>query len=155
MMLRHIERLRVVVAGVGEERFLVQFHQYAPAVHVLGWVPFGEMRALFAAADLTIIPSVWHENSPVVIYENFHVGTPVVGSAFGGIPELIREGETGYLFPVGDAAALAERVILHFARPAYERRRMRQRCIEEVRTHLTLEKHIEGILQVYREALGN
>jgi len=153
-MLRYVERLRVVVAGGGEGRFLTRFHQYTPAVRTLGKVAFTEMRALFAVTDLTLVLSVCHENSPVVIYESFQVGTPVVGSAFGGIPELIREGETGYLFPVGDAAALAERVILHFARPAYERRRMHQRCVEEARMHLTLEKHIEGILQVYREVLG-
>jgi len=155
MILRYVERLRIVVAGGGEKRLLAQFCQYAPAVRVLGWVPFGEIRTLFAAADLTLIPSVLHENSPVVIFESFQVGTPIVGSAFGGIPELIRDGETGYLFPVGDAAALAERVILHFARPAYERRDMRQRCVEEVRSHLTLERHLEGVLRVYQEVLGN
>ena len=154
MMLRHVERLRVVVAGLGEERFLDRFRQCAPAVGVLRWVPFGEMRALFAAADLTLIPSVWYENSPVVIYENFQVGTPVVGSAFGGIPELICEGETGYLFPVGDATALAERIIRHFASPTYLRRRMRHRCIEEARTHLSLENHVAGVLQVYEEVLA-
>jgi glycosyltransferase involved in cell wall biosynthesis len=155
IILRNVERLRVVVAGAGDDQLLAQFDQYVPDVRVLGRVPFKEMRHLFAVADLTIIPSVSHENSPVVIYENFHVGTPVVGSAFGGIPELIRDGETGYLFPVGDATALAERVTHHFARPAHERRRMRQSCVREVRTRLTLEKHIEGTLQVYQEVLGN
>lgn len=155
IMLRNVERLRIVVAGVGDEQLLAGFARYTPAVQMLRRVPFREMRSLFAAADLTITPSVWHENSPVVIYENFQVGTPIVGSDFGGIPELIRDGKTGYLFPVGDAAALAEKVIRHFARPALERRRMRQDCVREARTRLALEQHIEGTLQVYREVLGN
>lgn len=154
LMLRHVERLRIVVAGHTGGQILALFKRYAPAVQVLGWVPFDEIRTLFAAADLTLVPSVWHENSPVVIFESFQVGTPVVGSAFGGIPELIHDGETGYLFPLGDAAALAERVILHFARPAHERRRMRQHCLAEIRTRLTLERHIESTLQIYREILG-
>lgn len=154
MMLRHIEGLRVLVAGLGEKRFLTQFRRYAPAVQVLGWVPFDETEALYALADLTLVPSVCHENSPVVIYENFRVGTPVLGSAFGGIPELIEEGKTGYLFSVGDASALAEKAILHFARPAHERRRMRKRCVREKREHLTSEAHIEEVLRVYREAVG-
>lgn len=154
MMLRHIEGLRVLVAGLGERRFLAQFRRYAPAVKVLGWVPFDEIEALYALADLTLVPSVCHENSPVVIYENFRVGTPVLGSAFGGIPELIEDGKTGYLFPVGEASALAEKAILHFARPAYERRRMRQCCVKEKREHLTSEAHIEEVLKVYREAVG-
>ncbi|MFW6116118.1 MAG: glycosyltransferase [bacterium] len=154
MMLRHIEGLRVLIAGLGERRFLAQFRRYEPAVKVLGWVPFDEIEALYALADLTLVPSVCHENSPVVIYENFRVGTPVLGSAFGGIPELIEDGKTGYLFPVGKASALAEKAILHFARPAHERRRMRQRCVKEKREHLTSEAHIEEVLKVYREAVG-
>ena len=154
-LMRHVEKLRVIVAGVGERRYLEQFRRYAPVVQVLGWVPFAEIRTLFAAADLTLVPSVCHENSPVTIYENYQVGTPVVGSAFGGIPELIDEGRTGYLFPVHDADALAEKVVLHFARTAHERRLVRQRCVERVRTHLSMESHIEGILQVYQEVLDD
>lgn len=154
LLLRHVENLRVIVTGVGEERYLAQFRHYAPAVRVLGWVPFAEIRALFATADLTIVPSVCHENSPVAIYENYQVGTPVIGSAFGGIPELIDKGKTGYLFPVHDADALAEKVILHFARPAYERRHVRQCCVEKMQMHLTMEKHIKDTLQVYQEILG-
>jgi len=152
-LLRHIERLRVVVAGRGEPKYLHQFEQYAPSVQVLGSVPFNAMRSLFAASDLTLVPSIWHENSPVVIYESFSVGTPVVGSAFGGTQELISEGETGYLFPVGNAAALAEKVILHFTRPAHERRAMRRRCVAQVRENWTLGKHLDGLEQIYREVL--
>ncbi len=153
-MLRHVERLKVVIAGRGEPKYLQQFQHYAPAVQVLGAVPFNEMRSLFAMADLTLVPSTCHENSPVVIYESFAAGTPVVGSAFGGTQELICEGETGYRFPVGNAAALAEQVILHFTRPAHERRAMRRLCVAQVREHLTLDRHLDGLEQIYREVLS-
>ena len=155
LLLRQVERLRILIAGGGEERLLARFRQYAPAVQVLGPLPFDEMRALLRVADLMLVPSVWHENSPVVIYESFQLGNPVVGSEFGGIPELIDHGETGYLFTVGDATALADQVVFHFARPAYERRRMRHRCVEKAHTQLSLEKHITGLLLIYREVTGN
>jgi glycosyltransferase involved in cell wall biosynthesis len=151
-MMRHIRGLRVLVTGRGEEQFLARCRRYAPVVRLLGQVPNESMRNLFATADLTLLPSVWHENSPVVIFESYQAGTPVVGSRLGGIPELIREEETGYLFPANDADALAERAILHFARPPHERRRMRHACVREVRGPLAFERHIEGIVQVYREA---
>jgi len=153
LMLRHIERLRVVIAGGGEQRLLDSFRAYAPAVQVLGRIPFEEMRTLFGAVDLSVVPSVWHENSPVVIYENYQAGTPVLGSDFGGIPELIREGQTGYTFPVGDPVGLAEKAILHFARPSYERRRMRQACYRRVSSVLSLRQHIVGMQAVHEEAL--
>jgi glycosyltransferase involved in cell wall biosynthesis len=80
-------------------------------------------------------------------------GTPVVGADIGGIPELVRDGETGYLFPPGDGGALAEKAILHFSQSALRRRRMRRRCLEYAREHLTMDRHIEALLAVYAEAI--
>ena len=153
-LLQRVERLRIIVAGGGDKDILTQLRRYAPAVQVLGTLPFQAMPALFGLADLTIVASVWHENAPVVVYESFQAGTPVVGSDIGGIPELIREGRTGYLFPVGDAGALAEATVAHMMWPAMERRRMRRHCVEEVRTRLTLDNHIAGLTDVYREVLA-
>jgi len=152
-LLQRVERLRVIVAGGGDQDILTQFRRHAPAVQVLGMLPFQTMPALFALADLTVVASVWHENAPVVIYESFQAGTPVVGSDLGGIPELIRAGETGYLFPAGDAGALSEAIVAHLARPAMERRRMRRQCAEEMRARLTLDNHIAGLTDVYEEVL--
>jgi len=153
-LLGHLERLRIVIAGVGEQRILDRFSDYSPLVKVLGWVPSSEIRTLFRIGDLTLLPSVWHENSPVVIFESYQVGTPVVGSNLGGIPEFVREGKTGYLVPPGDPGALAEKIVLHFARSANEQRKMRQECYKKVDTELTLPQHINGLLQIYEEALN-
>jgi glycosyltransferase involved in cell wall biosynthesis len=155
LLLQKVPNLRVLVAGVGEERYINLYKQYAPQVQFLGRVEFTEMRNLFASADLALVASTWFENSPVVIYENFQVGTPVVGSAFGGIPELIDEDQTGYLFPVGDARALAEKVAHHFNKPAYVRRQMGHRCLKKAQEELTMENHLAGIEQVYREVWQN
>ncbi len=146
--------LQLAVAGGGEQALLQGYVPYVPDVHVLGSVPFMDMRALYAAADLTLVASTCHENSPVVIYENYQMGTPVVGSAIGGIPELIDEGRTGYLFAPGDAAGLAAKVAQHFRRPAWERRQMRQACVQKARGDLTLPHHLDGLQAVYAEVLG-
>lgn len=155
MLLRHVEKFRLVVAGGGEGRFFDQFRQFEPAVKLLGNVPFQEMHTLFGAADLTLIASIWHENSPVIIFESFQAGTPVVSSNFGGIPEFIRHAETGYLFPPANPAVLGECVVMHFARPADERRRMRQRCVQEIQTKLSLDQHLDETLRVYEEVLAS
>jgi glycosyltransferase involved in cell wall biosynthesis len=155
LLIKYVDRLRLLVAGWGNPRILSELRRFNPTeVKLLGRVPFEEMRALYAAADLTVVPSIWYDNSPMVIYESLLAGTPVLGSDIGGIPELIRPGETGYLVSPGDALALAEGAIRHFALSAPERRAMRRRCVGYVRSELSMDRHLDRLRAVYEEALG-
>lgn len=155
LLAKYIDRFHLLVAGWGDDAFMNKLRRYEPApVKLLGKIPFYELKVLYASAKLTLVPSIWYDNSPIVIYESLLAGTPVLGSDIGGIPELIREGNTGYLVEPGDPIAFAEKAILHFARPARERRAMRWRCAEYANENLTLDHHIEGLLSIYHEALG-
>lgn len=71
-----------------------------------GFVPDDELARLRADASAAVVPSIWMENSPLAIYESFAVGLPVVASDVGGIPELVADGERGYLFPPEDSEEL-------------------------------------------------
>jgi glycosyltransferase involved in cell wall biosynthesis len=155
LLARYVDRFRLIVAGEGEEQLAEALRQVGQSsVKLLGRVPFQEMRALYAAADLTVLPSTCYENSPMVIYESLLAGTPVLGSDIGGIPELIEDGVTGYTFPPGDAVALTAEVVQHLSRSALERRRMRRRCAEQARAELTLDRHLDRLQRVYAEAMG-
>ncbi len=57
--------------------------------------------------DVLVIPSLWEENSPLVIHEAHAAGRPVIASNVGGVPELIRDGVDGILVPPGDVNALS------------------------------------------------
>lgn len=65
----------------------------------------------FAQIDVLVVPSLWNENSPLVVHEAFLTGTPVIASRMGGIPELVRDGENGLLVPPGDERALGEALV--------------------------------------------
>ena len=64
------------------------------------------MLRLFRAADASVLSSAW-ENFPHTLVEALAVGTPVVATSVGGVPEIVRDGENGLLVPPGDPAALA------------------------------------------------
>ena len=76
-------------------------------VEFCGRLDGGELAAAIATARAVVLPSECYENAPLSILEAYASGRPVVGAAIGGVPELIRQDDTGYLFPSGDAEALA------------------------------------------------
>ena len=75
----------------------------------LGSLPRDRILRLFRAADAAVLSSSW-ENFPHTVVEALAVGTPVVSTAVGGVPEVVADGENGLLVPPGDPAALAAAV---------------------------------------------
>lgn len=78
-----------------------------PTIRFLGRITPDRAHDEMRQARAVVVPSEWYENQPMVILEAFAQGTPVVASDLGGNPELVRDDETGLLFPPGDIAALA------------------------------------------------
>jgi glycosyltransferase involved in cell wall biosynthesis len=68
-------------------------------------------------ARAVVVPSEWYENQPMVILESFAQGTPVIATDLGGNPELVRDGETGVLYPFGNVAVLAAALRRAIAEP--------------------------------------
>jgi len=64
----------------------------------LGSVPSEELYSLYQNAYALIVPSIWPENSPLVIMEALSVGTPSIVSNMGGLPEIVRTGKCGLIF---------------------------------------------------------
>jgi glycosyltransferase involved in cell wall biosynthesis len=97
------------MAGEGPLRDRVE----APGVRPLGYVPRPELPALYAAADVLVLPSVrtatFVEPWGLVVNEAMHQGTPVIASdAVGAVAGgLVRDGRNGLVVPAGDAPALA------------------------------------------------
>jgi len=64
----------------------------------------------FASASLVVVPSRWPEPLPTVAIEALAMGTPVVASRIGGLPEVVSDGIEGFLFDPGDGAAMQKAV---------------------------------------------
>ncbi len=78
-----------------------------PGVTTTGPIEIGRIPETLASFDALVVPSVWEENSPLVIREAFASGVPVVASGIGGIPETVGDGIGGLLFEPGNVDDLA------------------------------------------------
>jgi len=78
----------------------------ADGVRHHGPVPHRDIPNALASIDVLVVPSVWPENSPLVIQEAFLAGVPVVASRIGGIPDLVDHERNGLLFEAGNVEDL-------------------------------------------------
>ncbi len=110
---RRHPRLRLVVAGHGSKAADLREHaeglKLGRAVRFTGWLPDVELRALVAAADVAVAPSIY-EPFGLVALEAAASDTPVVVSNTGGLRDIVDHGTTGLRFEPGDAEALADAV---------------------------------------------
>lgn len=121
MLLRALPALRARVPGAvlrlaggeGDPAYARALHDFVRAhgldgaVQFLGWRE--DVPALLADADVVALASR-AEGVPHVLREALYAGLPVVGTPVGGVPDGVIEGETGFLVPVDDDAALADRL---------------------------------------------
>lgn len=66
-----------------------------------------DLPSVLRGKDVGVVPSVWWDNGPQTVMEFMACGLPVIGADLGGIPDLVRRGENGWLFPGNDASGLA------------------------------------------------
>jgi glycosyltransferase involved in cell wall biosynthesis len=104
------------------------------------------------AMDIFVLPSLSEALSNSLM-EAMGCGCCPVASRVGGNPELVTDGETGLLFPVGDADALAERLALLLDQPEY-RRRLAARAQRRMREHFTREQAARAMGGIYQEFLA-
>jgi glycosyltransferase involved in cell wall biosynthesis len=106
-------RLRLHGANLGlqPKAFQTEFDSLLEAtksnVTLVGRYEHAELPQLMAAIDWVVVPSIWWENSPLVIQEAFQHGRPVICSDIGGMAEKVTHGVTGLHFRIGDPTGLA------------------------------------------------
>jgi colanic acid/amylovoran biosynthesis glycosyltransferase len=104
----------LVLAGDGELRGAVEERVRAlglqSRVRITGWISSAAVRHELEAARALVLPSL-AEGLPVVIMESMALRRPVISTYVAGIPELVRDGESGWLVPAGDVDALADAIV--------------------------------------------
>lgn len=122
----------------------------ADRVHFLGWR--ADAPAIFAALDVLLAPSRW-EGFGLVFLEAMALGVPVISTRVSAIPEVIADGETGWLVPPDDPAAIAGALRAALADPG-ERCRRGEAGRARLESQFTVDAMVERTLAVYRGVVG-
>jgi phosphatidyl-myo-inositol dimannoside synthase len=141
-LLLHWPNLQLVLVGAGDDRewleAIARESGVRRHVHFLTNLSYGELSACYRAAEVFALPSRG-EGFGFVYLEAMARGKPVIAGAHGGAPEVIVDGETGYLVQHGDPVQLATSIDALLANPELAGRmgaRGRERVEKEFRFHV-------------------
>jgi len=122
--------------------------EYARKIRFVGFQTGGDLSRLISEALLSVVPSRWYDNAPISVYDSFLHETAVLAARIGGIPEQIREEETGRLFSPDSEEELKEALAWMLS----DRERliaMGKAGREYVKRELTVEQHVDGLLDLF------
>ncbi len=133
-------------------RKLVARSPYAANIHLFGWLP--RMPWLLKNVDVSVLPSLKREGLPRAILEAMIAGVVPVVTNVGGNPDLVVDGESGFVVEPGDAEAIRDR-ILRLYNDREMHRRMSAAARQRVLTEFTVEKTARETIAVYRDLVGS
>jgi glycosyltransferase involved in cell wall biosynthesis len=154
---REVPSSQLVVLGSGpQERGLrkrVADHGLDDVVTITGSVPFPDLQAFYATAQAVLFPSFW-EGQGLIVGEAMASGTVIIASDVGWVPEIIRDGENGFRFPIRDVATAASKLV-QVLTDADLRHRMEQEGRTTVEGGLALHHHMDTLEAIYEEVMGD
>jgi len=151
--MKRLPRIRLQIAGEGPDRSRLE--QLARSlslanVEFFGYAQGPALQSLIANALFTVLPSRAYETLGKTILESYALNRPVIASDLGSRRELIDEGETGLLFPVGDAAQLAGAISFLYGRPELAGK-MGAAGYASVRKHNSPNAHYLALTALYEQ----
>lgn len=142
----------VRIAGGGELREALE--RGAPAnVRFVGMLDRGALADFYANARFAVVPSAWWETFGLVAVEAMGHGLPVVSARMGALPEIVQDGETGLLFPAGDAQALAQAMRTLWNEPA-TCAAMGAAGRVRAASAFSRDRYFEGLMNVYQRVIA-
>jgi len=132
-------------------RKLVAASPYADNIHLFGFLQ--RIPWILKNVDVTVLPSLNREGLPRAIIEGMIAGVVPIVTNVGGSPDLVVEGESGFIVEPGDPAAIRDR-ILRLYNDRELRERMGAAARQRVLTEFTIEKTARETISVYRELVG-
>jgi glycosyltransferase involved in cell wall biosynthesis len=140
------------IAGTGEG--MEEYKNLAtPNITFLGFQKGEELREVIANASFVMVPSEWYENNPMAIIEAYSIGKPVIASNIGGIPEIVKDNTTGFLFQSGNAEDLSKKICQANEISEADYAAMSDNAVLYASKEFSPEVHYKQLMKIYQEAL--
>ena len=147
-----LPNINLKIAGTGEG--MEEYKNLAtPNITFLGFQKGEQLREIIANASFVMVPSEWYENNPMAIIEAYSIGKPVIASNIGGIPEIVKDKTTGFLFESSNAEDLMKQIrqANEISEEDYEV--MSDNAVLYANKEFSPAVHYQQLMAIYQEAL--
>ena len=124
-------------------------------IDLLGFKSGEELKGIVRNASLVIIPSECYENNPMTIIEAYSMGKPVIGSNVGGIPEILMDKKTGFLFEMRNAGDLVSKIRHAFSLIPREYELLSKNARQFAEDNFSEKAHYKQLIRVYTEVIDD
>ncbi len=136
----HTEEMSRVASQLGIEKHLI----------FTGWTAREDMKFAYGSADVVLVPSICFDSLPRVVVEAMAAGKPVIGTWYGGAPEIIQNDVTGYVINPFNSTEMAEKILDLFQHPE-KKERFGLASRKRVETSFNLSQKVADLIAMYTE----
>lgn len=149
-----LEKGTLYIAGDGPEKAeveeVIKENKLEKRVKLLGFLNKEEMKETVRKCKFVVVPSIWYENCPYSVIETLCTGKPVIGANIGGIPELVKDNENGFIYKYDDVNELAEKMKILFEDDKLVKKFSKQ-AKEIAKEQYSKENYYKKIMKIYNK----
>jgi glycosyltransferase involved in cell wall biosynthesis len=149
---------KLVIIGAGPLRMEIEKYineNNIENVDLRGAIYGAEMDKIIEKSKVVVAPSEWYENCPYAIMQSMAKGKIVVASRIGGLPQLIEDDKSGFLFESGNAKSLAKTISKAISLDKQEYENMSYQVLETAKKMFNWEKYINKLVLQYQMLLND
>jgi len=152
---RELPHIPLKIVGTGEEKenlLRLIKKEKINNIELVGPKYGKQLEEIIKNSAFVIVPSLSYENAPFAVLESFALGKPVIASNLGGLPELIKDNETGLLFNAGDKKDLKEKILKLYQSP-WLIKIMGHKARLLIEQNFSPNTHYQALMAIYQRAL--
>jgi glycosyltransferase involved in cell wall biosynthesis len=152
---QELSNIELKIVGTGPE--YEKIHRYLLGhnitnIDLLGHLHESEILEIARDAFVTVIPSNWYEQFPIVALESMLVGTPIIASRLGGLPSIIEDGVSGYLFEPNNLDDLKSKIIKMYSN-IENTEQMGMNAQKTINDKFSSDVHYRKLMDIYNAAI--
>jgi len=148
--------VKLMIAGAGPlEEEVINLSEKHRNITFLGYQSGGKLKELIRRATFIVVPSEWYENNPMTIIEAYSMGIPVIGARIGGIPEIVIDNKTGFLFESRNERDLADAIRKASQIGSLKYTEMSAAAAAYAHSNFSSGDHYNKLMEIYTEVRQN